>query len=105
MICSKRLHSTVNRLTNIQGTAMTKYLSKSRFKVALECPRKLAYLGNDAYVNTKKHNDFLKSLAEGGFQVGELAKLLYPGGIEIEDVKQADQISGIFQASCRLNVA
>lgn len=72
---------------------MTIYLSKSRFKVALECPRKLAYLGNDAYVNTKKHNDFLKSLAEGGFQVGELAKLLYPGGIEIEDIKQADQIS------------
>jgi hypothetical protein len=49
---------------------MTRYLSKSRFKVALECPRKLAYVGNKAYVNTKQHNDFLKSLAEGGFQVG-----------------------------------
>jgi len=72
---------------------MTRYLSKSRFKVALECPRKLAYVGNKAYVNTKQHNDFLKSLAEGGFQVGELAKLLYPGGEEIEDEKQADQIS------------
>lgn len=72
---------------------MTKYLSKSRFKVALECPRKLAYLSNDAYVNTKKHNDFLKSLAEGGFQVGEMAKLLYPGGVEVEDEKQGDQIS------------
>jgi len=70
-----------------------KYLSKSRFKVALECPRKLAYLNNDAYIDTKKHNDFLKSLAEGGFQVGEIAKFLYPNGIEIEDVKQADQIS------------
>lgn len=72
---------------------MTRYLSKSRFKVALECPRKLAYVGNDAYVNTKQHNDFLKSLAEGGFQVGEMAKLLYPGGTEIEDRKQVDQIS------------
>lgn len=72
---------------------MTKYLSKSRFKVALECPRKLAYLGNDAYINTKRHNDFLRSLAEGGFQVGEMAKLLYPGGIEVEDEKQGDQIS------------
>ena len=72
---------------------MTKYLSKSRFKVALECPRKLVYLGNDAYVNTKHHNDFLKSLAEGGFQVGELAKFLYPGGIEVEDDDQNDQIN------------
>ena len=72
---------------------MTRYLSKSRFKVALECPRKLAYIGNDTYVDTKKHNAFLKSLAEGGFQVGEMAKLLYPGGIEVEDEKQADQIN------------
>ncbi len=71
---------------------MARYLSKSRFKVALECPRKLAYVGNDAYVDTKKHNEFLKNLAEGGFQVGEMAKLLYPGGIEVEDEKQTDQI-------------
>lgn len=71
---------------------MPRYLSKSRFKVALECPRKLAYVGQDAYIDTKKHNAFLQSLAEGGFQVGEMAKLLYPGGVEVEEQKQADQI-------------
>lgn len=72
---------------------MPRFLSKSSFKVALECPRKLMYLGNDAYVNNKKNNEFLKSLAEGGFQVGEMAKLLYPGGTEVQDERQADQIA------------
>ena len=72
---------------------MSKYLTKSRFKVALECSRKLAYVGNPEYVNTKQHDEFLRSLAEGGFQVGELAQLLYPGGVLIQDQQQAEQIS------------
>lgn len=72
---------------------MTRYLSKSRFKTALECPTKLDYVGKPEYVDTKKSNDFLKALAEGGFQVGELAKLLYPQGIEVADPNQADQIA------------
>ena len=62
-----------------------RYLTKSRFKSALECPVKLFYTGKAEYPDKKKQDDFLAALAEGGFQVGELAKLYYPGGIEIEE--------------------
>ena len=62
-----------------------RYLTKSRFKSALECPVKLFYTGKAEYPDKKKQDDFLAALAEGGFQVGELAKLYYPDGIEIEE--------------------
>lgn len=61
-----------------------RYLSKSRFKMARECPTKLAFTGKGEYGNTKEHDPFLKALAEGGFQVGSLAKLYFPGGTEVE---------------------
>ncbi|MBS1985956.1 MAG: DUF2779 domain-containing protein [Bdellovibrionales bacterium] len=62
----------------------TRYLTKSRFKLALECPTKLFYAGKPTeYRDVMQENDFLAMLAEGGYQVGELAKLLFPGGIEI----------------------
>lgn len=67
---------------------MTKkrYLTKSRFKLAVECPTKLFYGGKSReYRDQMAENDFLAMLAEGGYQVGELAKLRYPDGIEIED--------------------
>jgi hypothetical protein len=62
-----------------------RYLTKSRFKVASECPTKLAYLDDSRYGNRKDIDSFLAALAEGGFQVGELAKIYYPGGIEISE--------------------
>lgn len=65
---------------------MARYLTKSRFKLALECPTKLFYTGKKEYVNTKLEDDFLLALAEGGFQVGELAKLYYPGGINVDQI-------------------
>ena len=50
-----------------------RFLTKSRYKLALECPAKLFFTGKkDIYYDTKIDNDFLKALAEGGFQVGEL---------------------------------
>ncbi len=49
-----------------------RYLTKSRFKLALECPTKLYYTAKAEYGNTKEHDEFLQALAEGGFQVGEL---------------------------------
>ena len=62
----------------------SRYLTKSRFKLAMECPTKLFYMRKEKeYKNTKGDNEFLKSLAEGGFQVGKMAMLLYPSGIEI----------------------
>jgi hypothetical protein len=60
-------------------------LSKSGFKLGLDCSRKLYYSGDDTYSNRKVEDDFLKSLAEGGFQVEELARLHYPNGILLEE--------------------
>jgi len=53
-----------------------KLFTKSAFKVALDCPWKLYYYRNpEEYTNANTTDDFLVSLAEGGFQVGELAKI------------------------------
>ena len=63
----------------------SRYLTKSRFKIAIECPTKLYYSGKSKeYRDTMSENAFLAMLAEGGYQVGELAKARYPNGIEIE---------------------
>lgn len=62
-----------------------KYLTKSRFKTALDCPRKLYYANNSEYGNSKENDEFLQALAEGGYQVGELAKLYYPNGHDITE--------------------
>ena len=55
---------------------MARYLTKSRFKLAAECPRKLFYVGKKGHRDTKQEDTFLQALADGGFQVGELAKRL-----------------------------
>jgi len=60
-------------------------LTKSRFKIALGCPTKLYYNDNNNYENLKKEDKFLEALAEGGYQVGELAKCYFPGGHDITD--------------------
>ncbi|WP_445956551.1 DUF2779 domain-containing protein [Yeosuana sp.] len=60
-----------------------RYLTKSRFKQALDCPTKLFYTKKIAYENTAESDTFLESLAQGGFQVEELARMNYPDGIAI----------------------
>ena len=69
-----------------------RFLTKSRFKQALECPTKLHYAGNADYLNTSQDNSFLAVLAEGGYQVGALACLMYPGGVTVDDQDHASQI-------------
>ena len=59
-------------------------LTKSRFKLALECPNKLFYTRKKEYANQKQEDEFLQALAQGGFQVEELARLEYPDGHLIE---------------------
>jgi len=56
-------------------------LSKSDFKVARTCGTKLYYrkLG---YPSTKDENPYLEFLADGGYMVETIAKLLFPGGRE-----------------------
>lgn len=63
-----------------------RYLTKSRFKLGMECPRKLYYHGKKDYANQSLEDSFLEALAEGGFQIGELAKLYYPGGYEVTNL-------------------
>ncbi len=64
-----------------------KVLTKSRFKLALECPTKLFYTGKkEQYPDQKLNDEFLAALAKGGFQVGELAKCYFPGGINIDEL-------------------
>src|SRR5579859_2828389 len=65
---------------------MVRYLTKSRFKLALECYAKLYYTGKEQYVDNKLTDTFLSALAEGGFQVGELAKLYVEGGHNIDEL-------------------
>jgi len=60
-------------------------LTKSRFKLATECPTKLFYTSKKAeYADQSQADTFLAALAEGGFQVGELAKAMHPGGHDIK---------------------
>lgn len=60
-------------------------LTKSLFAHALDCPTKLYYKTKpNRYVTNQDDNEFLQALAEGGIQVGELAKFYMSGGVEIE---------------------
>jgi hypothetical protein len=58
------------------------YLSKSDFKVARTCATKLYYkkLG---YPSTRDDDPYLQFLADGGYMVEAIARLLHPDGIEI----------------------
>ena len=60
-----------------------RYLTKSRFKLGIECPTKLYYTRKKEYPNQKIDDKFLNALADGGYQVGELAKLYFPNGHDI----------------------
>ena len=74
---------------------MPKYFTKSAFAMSLECPRRLYYAyDKDVYANQDVDDEFLKSLAEGGFQVGEFAKLCYGIGPEntVKTLESADAI-------------
>jgi len=70
-----------------------RYLTKSRFKLGMECPTKLFYTKKKEYFDSKMDDSFLAALAEGGFQVGELAKYYHPGGHDITtlDYEEAEK--------------
>jgi len=85
-----------------------RYLTKSRFKLALECPTKLHYsVETNGYFNKSQNNDFLQALADGGNQVGELAKFKYHSdpigqGITVEPLEYE---SALAQTKAKLNVS
>lgn len=73
-------------------SSKVRYLTKSRFKQAIECPDKLYFTGRkQEYADNRDGNEFLRELAKGGMQVGELAKCYFPGGVEVEtlDIEKA----------------
>ena len=53
-------------------------LSKSDFKIASNCAKKLQYK-KEKYPNGVDENDFMMMLAEGGYIVGKLATIVYFG--------------------------
>lgn len=73
-----------------------RYLTKSRFKIGHSCPTKLFYTGKKEYFNSTLDDPFMAALADGGFQVGELAKCYYPGG---HDIKSLDYDEALNQTN------
>jgi hypothetical protein len=73
--------------------AQTRYLTKSRYKLALECPTKLFYTGKDEFPNTTMNDPFMAALAEGGYQVGELSKKYVPDGVELSHLKGEEAVA------------
>ena len=63
------------------------HLSKSDFKLARQCITKL-YYKKLKYPNTLEDDQFMQLLAEGGYMVGKLAQLLYPG-INVDNLATA----------------
>lgn len=63
-------------------------LSKSDFKEALGCPKRMVYK-RAHYPSTNDENEFLKMLAQGGYAVGRMATLYFDNGIEVEGDRAA----------------
>jgi hypothetical protein len=72
---------------------MPRFLTKSRFLLALDCPAKLYYTGKEEYPNRNADNEFLEALAKGGFQVGALARCYYPDGQVVETLNYDQAIA------------
>lgn len=81
-------------------------LSKSRFKLGLECPNKLYFTNDQTFANKKSDDTFLQSLAEGGFQVEELARIHYENGffIDAESLEYEKAVQLTTDALLRENV-
>ena len=82
-----------------------RYLTKSRYVSGLECPTKLFYTGKkQEYADQKFDDRFLQQLANGGFQVGELAKCYYPNGIPVDTLEYDEAVAKTEELLKRHNV-
>jgi hypothetical protein len=78
---------------------MDVYLSKSDFKVAQECPTKL-YYKKMGYPSLDAANAYLQLLADGGYMIEAIAKLLYPDGINLmSNLSQANTTVDAIQST------
>ena len=81
------------------------FLTKSRFNLGITCPTKLYFDSNPLqFENNDNGNDFMKALAKGGIQVGEMAKLYYPQGVEIDAKSKQEQLQQTNTALTKKNV-
>ena len=74
------------------------YLTKTLFAQALECPRKLDYARDPRYRDQRSENEFMAMLAEGGHQVGALARLMFPEGRLISAQSAEEQVAATAEA-------
>lgn len=58
-------------------------LSKSDFKIASTCSKKLVYK-KSSFATMNDTNEFMEMLAQGGHIVAKYAQLIYPEGIEVK---------------------
>ena len=73
-------------------------LSKSDFKTACNCTTKL-YYKKKGFKRSNEGNDYLQFLADGGHQVGKLATMQFPDGIDINtgnDHKEAKKQTALY---------
>ncbi|KAL7529736.1 hypothetical protein ACHAXR_003128, partial [Thalassiosira sp. AJA248-18] len=86
-----------NAITAIHKTKPPlRYLTKSLFRTALQCPRKLFYAANPTLYprsHDQVEDPLLKHLAQEGERFGEYCRQLFPHGVEV----------GTGEASSRLN--
>ncbi|MEI7900831.1 MAG: hypothetical protein WCK89_11300 [bacterium] len=81
-----------------------RYLTKSLFARALDCPRKLYYAGKPLYADNSLDDEFLASLAEGGIQIGALARCYFPDGILIGELDKTSALARTVELLTRESV-
>lgn len=79
------------------------YLSKSDFKIARTCGTKL-YYRKLHYPSTQNDDPYLEFLADGGYMVEAIAKLLFPEGREITTTPGQDGFEATMEALTRTEV-
>lgn len=84
--------------------------TKSAFKQALFCPASLYYYyDREHYANQMNEDDFLQALAEGGNQVGDLAKVYYDvhadADINVLDYDKSQEITARLFRRDEVNIA
>jgi len=81
-----------------------KPLTKSRFVQATTCSTKLYYANHKDYPDSRMGDPFLKSLADGGYQVGELAKRMHPTGVDVVSLDSVTAVAETAELMQRDNV-
>lgn len=82
---------------------MERFLTKSRFKLGLECETKLYYTRKKEYADQSIDNPFLIELAKGGYQVGELAKFYITSDAQKITVEEMDYYLALNETQKRIN--